>query len=388
MERIVDEMSKVRGDVERRMRRRISEIIDECQGFSYLGQMFTFDYDDELSRKINGILISLSDDIMGDIESRAKVAISEAEEEEDEDVILAHIKREINGEDLTARLDRHNSALRYFLEGWIAIGFAESISRQSLLSDIFSYMDNPFASPRWQSAFGKGYASSAIRSYGYTFGKGNQRNVLNALSLAGEYAINESFQYGRIMRYGKDGAIGYRTHRGSTFDCPYCDELTRTVHPLTDIVLPAHPRCVCYSTPVYRTEGTDEHTRTPLTEEQKAHIKELSKNAAAKLRGIKVSNVIEFRFSRAGIDEFLNQPHNMYFEKNESVMYLDTILSEAQYLGINPKYKRKNVKYSHIYEGRLLGSPIWYVVREYNDGNILFHSCSDSPIIATGLIQK
>lgn len=251
MDRIVEEMSKVRSDVEKRMRRRIAEIIEECGRFSYLGRMFTFDYDDELSRKINGILISLSDDIMEDIESRAKAAISEAGEEEDEDIILAYIKREINGEDLTARLDRHNSALRYFLEGWIAIGFAESISRQSLLSDIFAYMDNPFASPRWQSAFGKGYASSAIRSYGYTFGKGNQRNVLNALSLAGEYAINESFQYGRIMRYGKDGAIGYRTHRGSTFDCPYCDELTKTVHPLTDIVLPAHPRCVCYSTPVY-----------------------------------------------------------------------------------------------------------------------------------------
>lgn len=73
---------------------------------------------------------------------------------------------------------------------------------------------------------------------------------MEAMSLAEETAINRAFQYGRVRRYAKDGAIGYRTHRGSTFDCAYCDELTKSIHLLTDIVLPAHPRCMCYSTPV------------------------------------------------------------------------------------------------------------------------------------------
>ena len=46
------------------------------------------------------------------------------------------------------------------------------------------------------------------------------------------------------------GIIGYRVHRGSTYDCEECDELCIGIHPLDDQVLPAHPRCMCYTTPV------------------------------------------------------------------------------------------------------------------------------------------
>ena len=53
------------------------------------------------------------------------------------------------------------------------------------------------------------------------------------------------------MRYGKNGAIGYTIHRGSGFDCPYCESFTGVVHPMTECLLPLHPRCVCYSVPVY-----------------------------------------------------------------------------------------------------------------------------------------
>lgn len=254
MNRVIDEMSKAKSDVERRMRLRIPEIIEECKRFAWLGKMFSFDYDQELDKKVNAILISLSDDIMEDIEARAKRVIREAEMEDEEDAIFAYMKREINEEDLTERLDKHCSTLRHFLEGWIAIGFAESISKQDLVSDIFAYMDNPYASPLWQSAYGNGYASNAVKSQNYSFGKGNLRNPLKALFLVAETAINTAFQYGKVLFFRMKGAIGYRTHRNSSFDCPYCDELTRRIHPLTDIVLPAHPRCVCFATPVYMNE--------------------------------------------------------------------------------------------------------------------------------------
>lgn len=250
MKRVIEEMSKAKSDVERRLRVCIPEIIRECKAFGYLGKNFTFELAG-LSDRVNERLISLSDEILSDIEERAKMAIKYAEEEDDEDAILGYIKRPIGEEDIVKRLDKHCSTLRYFLEGWMAIGIVNKISDYELTSNIFRYLDNPFASPLWKEAFNAGYLSNAVRTGDYIYGKGNQKNVLKALTEIEQYAINEAFQYGRLLHYGKTGAIGYMIHRGSTYDCPECDSNCGFVIPLNDIRLPQHNRCCCWSEPIY-----------------------------------------------------------------------------------------------------------------------------------------
>lgn len=253
MERVIEEMARAKDDVDRRLRQYIPEIIRECMTFAYLGKTFTFDIQD-LSDKVNAELIALSDAILDDIESRAKTAIKYAEEEDDEDAILLYIRRKIGEEDLVQRLDKHCSTLRYFLEGWIAIGMVKNIREYELTNQILSHLDNPFASPLWQEAFDARYLSTAIQTRGYSYGKGNQRDVLSALTEIERYAINEAYQYGSMLNFAKRGAVGYRVHRGSTYDCPSCDELTKTIWPIDTLVLPNHPRCMCYMTPVFADE--------------------------------------------------------------------------------------------------------------------------------------
>lgn len=251
MERVIEEMAKAKNDVEKRLRIYIPEIIKECMAFAYLGKEFTFDFSD-LSSRVNARLIALSDAILEDIESRARKASEYAEEEDNWfPFILPYIKRQRGEEDLVTRLDKHCSTLRYFLEGWIAIGIVNKLQEYEITNQIFQYLDNPFASPLWQEALNAGYHSDAIRNGVYSFGKGNQKNVLQALTEVERFAINEAFQYGCILRYKKLGAIGYRTHRNSSYPCQQCDDLTLVVHPLDSLVLPAHPRCVCYTTPVF-----------------------------------------------------------------------------------------------------------------------------------------
>ena len=250
MQRVVKEMEKAKEDVEKILRKRIPEIIRECMAFSYLGKRFTFD-SSGMSDKVNAKLISLADEILEEIEERAKHAIQYAEEEDDEGIILAYIKRQIGSEDIVARIDKHCSTLRYFLEGWIAIAMVKNISEFELTNQIMTYMENPYISPLWADAFKAGYMSNSIRSLGYSYGKGNQRNVLDALSDIERYAINEAYQYGKILQYNKKGAIGYMIHRGSTYDCPHCDSNCGFIIPLNDIRVPQHPRCVCYTTPVF-----------------------------------------------------------------------------------------------------------------------------------------
>lgn len=251
MDRVIELMARAKEDVERRLRICIPEIIRECAAFAYLGKSFSFDASLDLSDRVNQRLIALSDEILSDIEERARKAIEFAEEEGDEDIILPYIKRKIGNEDIVQRLDKHCSTLRYFLEGWIAIGLVNEIREYELTNTIFAYLDNPFASPLWQEAFNAGYLSEAIRSRGYSYGKGNQRNVLSALTEIERYAINEAFQYGRLLHYGKTGAIGYIIHRGSSFDCPHCDSNCGFVIPLNDIRLPQHTRCCCWSEPIF-----------------------------------------------------------------------------------------------------------------------------------------
>ena len=250
MDRVVEEMAKAKGDVERRLREKVSEIIRECSAYAYLGYSFTFDIAD-LADKVNMSLIALSDAILEDIEERAVRAIEYAEAEDDKDAILLYIRREIDGQDIVQRIDKHCSTLRYFLEGWVAIGMVNKIKEYELTNYVLQYIDNPFASPLWQDAFNAGYYSTAIRSRGYSYGKGNQRNVLSALTEIERYAINEAFQYGRLLHYGKTGAIGYIIHRGSSYDCPHCDSNCGFVIPLNDIRLPQHNRCCCWSEPIF-----------------------------------------------------------------------------------------------------------------------------------------
>ncbi len=255
MDRVIEEMAKAKGDVERELRKYIPEIIRECMAFAYLGKTFTFDVSD-LSDRVNQRLISLSDAILDDIESRAKTAIKYAEEEDDEDIILPYLRRQIGDEDLVQRLDKHCSTLRYFLEGWVAIGIVNKLKEHELTNTILSYIDNPFASSLWQKALNAGYLSDAIRSGLYQYGKGNQKNILSALTEIERYTINEAYQYGCILHYRKLGAIGYRTYRQSSYPCEHCDELTMHIWSLDEIVLPAHPRCVCGSRPVFADGST------------------------------------------------------------------------------------------------------------------------------------
>lgn len=386
MQRVIDEMAKAKGDIEKRYRNKIPEIIRECMAFAYLGKSFTFDANAELDRKVNQKLIALSDEIMEDIEARAKRCIAYAEDEEDEDAILAYMKREQNGENLLSRIDKHNSNFRYFLEGWMAIGMVNGLSQGSLLANIMTYMANPYISPLWQDAFKEGYLSNSIRTRGYSFGKGNMRNPIDALMVLAQDSINRAFQQGRFLRFGKDGAIGYTIHRGSSFDCPYCDSFTGIVHPLTECLLPLHPRCVCWSKPVFGRVLTDV-AKTPkaliqnkgLTEAQKKYRKDLQKWAIDKYKGTVVKNVFNIQISSKGIKEFINQPHKQYFEKNELIKNLPELIESSNYIGITEYHKEnKYIKASHIYETSINGEKSYLIVRETVGGEYYFYSISDS----------
>ena len=248
---VLDEITKAESDVRSRLTDTVAKVLALAEAYRRLGKQFTFDEDEDLDTKVNRLLIELSDAVLEDTESRMLRALKETNAEEDEeDTIVAWVK---TNKDAQTTLDKYASHLKFILEGWIAIGFAEKISKGSLITGIFTYMANPYVSPMWQKAFkeGQDYASDIIRSGGYHWGKGTPISVLKGMSIVEADLINTAYNRGLIFGFASRGAIGYRVYRGSNYDCPDCDEVCAVVHPIDEIVLPVHPNCVCYAVPIF-----------------------------------------------------------------------------------------------------------------------------------------
>lgn len=94
----------------------------------------------------------------------------------------------------------------------------------------------------------------------------------------------------------------------------------------------------------------------------------------------------QIEITMRGIKEYLNQPHVHYAHKNELLLNIPEVMRHAKYMGAVPNFKDvPGLKQSHIFEIRILGDKSWIVVRETTDGQILFHSISDSSRVLEGV---
>lgn len=247
----IGQMAEAAGDVEREMKAAIREITAFCEEYRHLGKRFTFDATG-IGDDIDTMLIALSDAIMDDFYDRIDRTLEDAGTDEDRDDIYLFIGRETDGMTAQDRVDRHVSRLKWSLEGLLAVCFTEGIFRGNMEMRIWLALTSPEASALLRKAReGGGYAASFIRDGNLNSRRGYAGNIAKAISAIGDELIAEAFHYGMILHYGHEGAVGYRVKRNSTFNCPLCDSLCATVHPLTEIVLPAHPRCCCSTYPVF-----------------------------------------------------------------------------------------------------------------------------------------
>lgn len=238
------EMEKVRGDVERRVWDASKAILALAEAYRYLGKTFTFSFNDDLDAQVNSILLELSDDLMADNNARVMQTISDAEADLGE--VEEYVDREQGGKDRTERYDWWCSRLRDSLELWARAGFACGLAASAILSQMRTHSANPSGSGLW--------ARSGIQPP-QGFGQGLSSDIIGGLTLTGQNSINEAFQYAALLELrGMGDVTGYRVVRGSSFDCGHCDDLCVGIHPLTEICLPAHPRCMCRIVPVTRGE--------------------------------------------------------------------------------------------------------------------------------------
>lgn len=243
---LVELLAATKASTTKKVFARIAKILTLAKPFRRDGAKFTFADNPTLDREVRTILVELSDELYLDIQDKTMQSV----DDEDRDAVWSWV---VSTQNPAEYLDKYCSHLYYILEGWIAIAFANMIGKAALYTDITTYLDSPYTSPLWVKAFQEGqkYAADIISSGGYRWGKGEPINPVIGLAIVQNSTLSHGFHFGSMLVYGRKGAIGYRVHRGSDYDCPTCDEACIGIHPLDDLVVPLHPNCVCYTTPVF-----------------------------------------------------------------------------------------------------------------------------------------
>lgn len=222
-----------------------------------------------IAREAQGIVLISSKELFAQImEVRSRAIIEEAEREINE-YIRAYSKAAIvalgdkdtgaTGRLLNSELfgktftERSMTYMGYFLDDVAKMLIAAKrlkMSQDDIEKTIKQQFKDPYTNGIIDKANRKG-ANIEIPFYGhglYRSAYGNiVRNAQGTISIA----------WGREERNfaNRNGAIGFRVHRGSSYPCPICeDEVDRGIHKMSEPTVPFHARCCCWIEYIYAEE--------------------------------------------------------------------------------------------------------------------------------------
>lgn len=120
------------------------------------------------------------------------------------------------------------------------------------------------------------------------------------------------------------------------------------------------------------------------TKEDVKHIKKKERKA---IQGSRITHPKfnrEIKISRSSVDEWTNQPHIHYAEKNRMILNIYEVQKKSTYLGPGDDKKNDNITI-HLFETSIKNDKTWIIVKENTDGNIILYSISDSANILKAL---
>lgn len=158
------------------------------------------------------------------------------------DGILEYANRNIEGKTFLQRLNIYIHRFKMELEGAIALGLIASLNEKQIVEQIAKFMNSPYNNPHYNDYWGVGMKATRVKTHGVSYGVGRYNGARNMLELLLRYTISSTWMH----FYGKDHAdsIGFISMRGSSYDCPYCDDMVG-FHPIEEYQGQWHPRCKC-----------------------------------------------------------------------------------------------------------------------------------------------
>lgn len=125
---------------------------------------------------------------------------------------------------------------------------------------------------------------------------------------------------------------------------------------------------------------------------RRQETKDIKKEARRILQGSTLTHPHfdkKINISRRSIDEWTNQPHMHYDVKNKLLLKISKIFGETIYRGFGKDASTKaGAKWIHLFEIEIMNDKSWIIVKEYEDGNVLLYSITDSPEILNAIKKK
>lgn len=227
---------------------------------------------------LDGIVEEFRDAMEAVVMENMRQAAREADGEDDEnpvsDVALALTFVRV---DISAPVQKYASALSQEVKWFVAGGFAYAAIRDYLkdpLGFLASESTKPAQkkvtkqtdgrmtlAPVFMDGKRRRSLSEVLRDFRGSItavGSGNSYEVGKSAWGLLNYTSMEAYNDALAMKWTNGGAIGYYVFRGSTYDCPACDEQCGWLHPLTDMAVPVHLHCCCVTVEAYAWETQED----------------------------------------------------------------------------------------------------------------------------------
>ena len=229
----------------------------------------------EFDSIIEAFRIATEEIVMENMRFAARAAEDENSQEGLADIALMATFASI---DVSTPVERYASALSQEVKWFVAGGFAYSALRD-YLNDPLGFLATESVKPAQKGratrqsngrmtlapVFVDGKRRRSLsevltdfRSSVTSVGSGNSYQVGKSVWMLLNATSMEAYNDALAMKWAGRGAIGYYVFRASTYDCPLCDEQCGRLHPLTEMVVPVHPHCVCITIEAYRREAQED----------------------------------------------------------------------------------------------------------------------------------
>ena len=224
-EKLTIEAAKYKTEAKSRFDNALAALLSLAWEHKSMGDSFSFQADPAMYERALEICRELSEQCMKDAEAIVRTIFDE-EIEMDSDAADKALES----------FDMAGSHLLQLLDAWVVVAFSNGYSMAYTSISVVRYMNNPFASGMF-GAWGKDVMK---------WGRGYERNIINQLAVIGQNLVIDVVRLEEWKRESKNGATYYIRRRGSSFDCPTCDEQCGTRIPISVPFVRTHSRCCCW----------------------------------------------------------------------------------------------------------------------------------------------
>lgn len=177
------------------------------------------------------------------------------EVEEDEEELMAFILRDRDNGNLVTLIQKYTERLDQEIEAYIESSLYFDIS----IATGLNYLKNDLKNAYRSDFIKRGYKeiekpnNIILKSKGMTVKVGEYKTSVANMKRLAAFTIIEALTFRQKQHFKRLGAIGYTSHRGSSYYCPYCDSMTKfySIDDPTGLP-PYHANCYCYILPEYK----------------------------------------------------------------------------------------------------------------------------------------